>query len=160
MYGNSNGMSNGKALLLTLAILVFIGWIIGLTEPKCKHSGCDNNAKEDSNYCWKHDDSWGSYKSYSTSYDSDGDSYLSVKSTTSYGESSYTSSDDSNYSTNSSSGYSSSGSSTKKSSMDSYDEGYEDVYDDYDYDWDRYQNDDDYANGVDDAMDDEEEEGW
>lgn len=36
----------------------------------------------------------------------------------------------------------------------SYDEGYEDVYDGDDYDWDRYWEDDDYADGVDDAMED------
>ena len=29
------------------------------------------------------------------------------------------------------------------------------VYEDDDYDWDRYQSDDDYAAGVDDAMEDE-----
>lgn len=36
---------------------------------------------------------------------------------------------------------------------DSYDAGYEDVYENDDYDWDRYWSDDDYADGVDDAMD-------
>ncbi len=36
----------------------------------------------------------------------------------------------------------------------SYDEGYEDVYEDDDYDWDRYYKDPDYADGVDDAMED------
>ena len=40
----------------------------------------------------------------------------------------------------------------------SYDDGYNDIYDDADYDWDRYQEDDDYASGVDDAMDDWNEE--
>ena len=35
----------------------------------------------------------------------------------------------------------------------SYDEGYEDVYENDDYDWDRYMSDPDYAEGVDDAMD-------
>ena len=35
----------------------------------------------------------------------------------------------------------------------SYDEGYEAVYDDDDYDWDRYNSDSDYAEGVDDALD-------
>lgn len=146
MNSNLNGMSNGKALLLTIAIMLFIGWLLCLNEPKCKHSGCDHKPKEGSNYCWMHSDNWSSYKSHSTTYDGDRDSYSSVKSTTSYSGSSY----------------SSSGSSAKKknSSMDSYDEGYEDVYDDCDYDWDRYENDEDYANGVDDAMDDEEEEGW
>ena len=62
-----------------------------------------------------------------------------------------------------SSGYSntssSKGTSTHKStgskikSNNGYDDGYDDVYDNDDYDWDRYLNDDDYALGVDDAMD-------
>ena len=48
------------------------------------------------------------------------------------------------------------GTSTHKStgkSNNGYDNGYDDVYDNDDYDWDRYLNDDDYALGVDDAMD-------
>lgn len=36
---------------------------------------------------------------------------------------------------------------------DVYYRGYEDVYEDEDYDWDRYYSDDDYASGVDDAID-------
>jgi hypothetical protein len=44
---------------------------------------------------------------------------------------------------------------------DKYDEGYNAILDDDDYDWDRYENDDEYANGVDDALDEEEDdEGW
>ena len=43
-------------------------------------------------------------------------------------------------------------------SYKSYDEGYDAIYDDDDYDWNRYQTDRDYANGVDDAMDDWEDE--
>lgn len=51
-------------------------------------------------------------------------------------------------------------SSSSKNYENSYDEGYYDVYDNQDYDWDRYQNDYDYANGVEDAwLDWEEEEG-
>lgn len=38
--------------------------------------------------------------------------------------------------------------------MDDYDEGYNSVYEDEDYDLERYHNDSDYARGVDDAMDD------
>lgn len=38
-------------------------------------------------------------------------------------------------------------------SYESYDEGYEAIYEDDDYDYERYQNDPDYADGVDDAMD-------
>ena len=47
----------------------------------------------------------------------------------------------------------SSSKSKKKSSWECYDEGYEDVYFNEDYDWDRYWSDSDYADGVDDAMD-------
>ena len=36
----------------------------------------------------------------------------------------------------------------------SYDAGYNDVYENDDFDWDRYLEDDDYAEGVDDAMED------
>ncbi|MBE5933946.1 MAG: hypothetical protein E7263_11065 [Lachnospiraceae bacterium] len=42
--------------------------------------------------------------------------------------------------------------------MKNNDDGYNDIYDDADYDWDRYQEDDDYASGVDDAMDEWNEE--
>ena len=41
----------------------------------------------------------------------------------------------------------------------SYDRGYDSIYEDGDYDWDRYQKDKDYADGVDDAMD-EFDEDW
>ena len=56
-----------------------------------------------------------------------------------------------------SSGSSANRSSKKKSSStDTYDDGYNAIYEDDDYDWDRYRIDDDYAAGVDDAMEDEE----
>ena len=45
----------------------------------------------------------------------------------------------------------------KKKNYDSYDDGYDDIYMDGDYDYDRYNKDSDYADGVDDAMD---EFGW
>ena len=44
-------------------------------------------------------------------------------------------------------------SSSKKKYYDSYDDGYDDIYMDGDYDYDRYNKDPDYADGVDDAMD-------
>ncbi|MFQ9873870.1 hypothetical protein [Waltera sp.] len=49
-------------------------------------------------------------------------------------------------------------SSYKSSPYDSYDKGYDDIYMDGDYDWDRYNSDPDYADGVDDAMDEFDEE--
>lgn len=42
---------------------------------------------------------------------------------------------------------------------DKYEEGYDDVYRDGEPDWDRYERDDEYARGADDAMDDYEEYG-
>lgn len=50
-------------------------------------------------------------------------------------------------------------SSSKTTYHDSYDDGYNDIYEEDDYDWDRYWKDDDYASGVDDALEDYEEYG-
>ena len=47
----------------------------------------------------------------------------------------------------------------KSSSYKSYDDGYDDIYMDGDYDDERYKTDQDYADGVDDAMD-EFDEDW
>ena len=52
----------------------------------------------------------------------------------------------------------SSSSGSKKYYHDSYDDGYDDVYMDGDYDDDRYDSDDDYAAGVDDAIDHDDED--
>ena len=146
MSKNSNGMSTGMAIVCTLGIFLIIGLIIELGTPKCSKSGCDNDAKDGSNYCYLHDNSYYKYKSYSSS--------------TSTKSSSTSSSGTSSESTSSSKTTNYRGSSSSKdnhSSMDSYDDGYNDVYEDDDYDWDRYDTDDDYAAGVDDAMEDE---GW
>ena len=43
-------------------------------------------------------------------------------------------------------------------SHDSYDDGYNDIYEEDDYDWDHYEEDDDYASGVDDAIEEYYEE--
>ena len=154
MNRNSNGMSTGMALLCTLGILLFIGWMIELGTPKCIKSGCDNDAKEGSSYCYLHDNSTYRYKS-STSYSGSSKSSGSYSTTKSSNTSS--SSKSSSTTSNSKKSYSSGSSSSKKnqSSMDSYDDGYNAVYEDDDYDWDRYRSDDDYAAGVDDAMEDE-----
>ena len=57
------------------------------------------------------------------------------------------------YSYSTKSSKSSSSKTSSKKSYNSYDDGYDDVYDNDDYDWDRYNSDSDYADGVDDAMD-------
>lgn len=49
------------------------------------------------------------------------------------------------------------GGNTYDKTNNSYDEGYDDIYFNEDYDVDRYENDTDYADGVDDAMNDAEE---
>ena len=61
MKNNSNGMSTGAAILFTLGIMLCIGWIISLTEPKCCMSGCDNDAREGGRYCYLHQLSYDSY---------------------------------------------------------------------------------------------------
>ena len=137
---------------MTLGIMLVIGMIISAGEPKCSMSRCDNDAKEGSRYCYLHDLSYRSYGNpdynevYRNSQNRRNNSTTSSSST----------STQSNATTGSGSRSSSSSTSTsskKYSSYDSYDEGYEDVYEDEDYDWDRYYSDDDYASGVDDAMD-------
>ena len=94
-------------------------------------------------------------KSYSSGkYNS---SSLSESSTNSSGSSTDSYSNSGSSSTYSGSS-SSSSSGSKKYYHDSYDDGYDDVYMDGDYDDDRYDSDDDYAAGVDDAIDDDDED--
>lgn len=92
-----------------------------------------------------------SHSRYSSSY--------STKSTTGSG-SSYNSSTKKNTTGTSSSKKNNTGTSSSKKNnpYNSYDDGYDDIYMDDDYDYDRYYKDSDYADGVDDAMDDLDED--
>ena len=120
-----NSFGQGLAILFVVAgILYVIGSIGAAREPKCIEAGCDNKQASGSSYCYLHKPYTGSSSGTSTSSSS----------------SSY-------------SGKSSSGSTSQKSTYDSYDDGYDDIYMDGDYDYDRYDRDSDYADGVDDAMD-------
>ena len=160
MNRNSNEMSTGMALLCTLGILIFIGWIGNLSTPKCRKNGCDNDAKEGSSYCYLHDNSYYGNKNSGSSSSGSSSGYNSHSSSTGTKSSSSSTSGTSNGVTSSNKNtYSYSSSSSKKNhnSMDSYDEGYNAIYEDDDYDWDRYQSDDDYAAGVEDAMEDMED---
>ena len=127
-----------KALFSTVAIMFVVLGIIALisdaTTPKCIKAGCDNDQASNSSYCYLH-------KTYSSS------SYKSKN------YSSSTSSSSTKTSTSTSSSKTSSSKKTSSSSYKSYDEGYEDVSENDDYDWERYYSDSDYADGVDDAMD-------
>ena len=92
-----------------------------------------------------------SHSRYSSSY--------STKSTTGSGSSYNSSTKKNNTGTSSTKKNNTGTSSTKKTNpYNSYDDGYDDVYMDGDYDYDRYYKDSDYADGVDDAMDDLDED--
>lgn len=124
-----NSFGQGLAAFFVIVAILFIFGSIGeANEPKCIRAGCDNKQASGS-----------SSASYSS--ESSGDTSTRGSSSSSY-------SNDAD--TTSGSSYSSS---TKKSTYDSYDDGYDDIYMDGDYDYDRYDRDSDYADGVDDAMD-------
>ena len=143
-----NSFGQGLAVfLVVIGIFYIIGAISEASEPKCIKSGCDNKQATNSSYCYLH-------KPYSGSSSSHSSSSYSNKSTSSSSSSSH------NNKSTAGSNASSYNSSTKKSNTyDSYDDGYDDIYMDGDYDYDRYDRDSDYADGVDDAMD-EFDEDW
>lgn len=153
-----NGRNDGSsviALFAVIGVFLFIGFIVNASTPRCIRSGCDNEQASGSSYCYLHKPYTGgsSYKSNTTKSTS-----KSTSKTYSSGSSSSKSS--TSKSTSSGSKNTKNGSTSKKKSTSisnpykSYDEGYEAVYEDDDYDWDRYYSDSDYADGVDDAMDD------
>lgn len=154
-----SGGQNLILVLMVIGVLLVIGSIGVASEPKCIAAGCNNKQSSGSSYCYLH-------KPYSA--------YTGKSSTRSFSSSSGSKSSGSSNSSNSSRSTSSSSSSyksnTKKStgyqkkitydsSDDGYDDGYDDIYMDGDYDFDRYDRDSDYADGVDDAMD-EFDEDW
>lgn len=154
MRKNSFG-ENVIAFLVVIGIFVFIGMIGEASEPKCIKSGCDNKQASGSSYCHRHK-SAGSRSSYS------GGSSYGSKTSGSYKNNTGNTSSYTNNSGTTSSSYSNStkkNTTTKKNTYESYDDGYDDIYMDGDYDYDRYESDSDYADGVDDAMD-EFEEDW
>lgn len=141
--------------IIAVVVLICIVCVVALfgrkedTDPKCMKGYCDNERAVGSYYCYTHKSySGGGSGSASTSgYDSSSGSGTS-KSTTDFGSTSSSKKDTLRTST------------SKKSSSpsswptySSYDEGYDAVYEHDDYDWDRYWSDSDYANGVEDAMD-------
>ena len=124
-------------VLMVIGIFLLVGMICDESaKNKCILKGCDNKRAPGSSYCYLH-------KSYGTT------------SSGSYTKSSGIISSSSSYSGSKTktSGSTYSGSSKKSSYYDSYDDGYDDVYMDGDYDYDRYDRDPDYADGVDDALD-------
>ena len=151
-----NSFGQGLAIFFVIiGVLFVIGSIGEASEPKCIKAGCDNKQASGSSYCYMHKPYTGSISSYS--YKSSGST--SKSSTSSSGSSSsYNSKSNSTNNSSYSSGTKKS-TTTKKSTYDSYDDGYDDIYMDGVYDYDRYDRDSDYADGVDDAMD-EDGEDW
>ena len=149
-----------KKFLIVICLIIGIGIVceFGFNsynpyETKCVEAGCNNDRVEGSIYCKEHKpsekDTTEETTKETTTY-----SYHTSSSSSSYGGSSSYSSSTKKKSSSSTGGYSSySSGSSPSSPYKSYDEGYEAVYDDDDYDWDRYNSDSDYAEGVDDALD-------
>ena len=152
-----NSFGQGLAIFFVIiGVLFVIGSIGEASEPKGIKAGCDNKQASGSSYCYLHKPYTGRSPSHSSSLYSNKSSGSTSKSSTSSSDSSSSYNSKSN-STNKSS-YSSGtkkSTTTKKSTYDSYD----DIYMDGDYDYDRYDRDSDYADGVDDAMD-EYGEAW
>ena len=131
-----NSFGQGLAVfLVVIGIFYIIGAISQASEPKCIKSGCDNKQATNSSYCYLHKPHTGSSPSHSSS---------------SYSNKSTSSSSSSSHNNKSTAG---------SNTYDSYDDGYDDIYLDGDYEYDRYDMDSDYADGVDDAMD-EFDEDW
>ena len=153
-----NSFGQGLAIFLVIiGVLFVIGSIGEASEPKCIKAGCDNKQASGSSYCYLHKPYSGSSSSHSNSSYSNKSS--SSSSSSSNNNKSTAGSNASSY--NSSTKKSSTGTSSSKKSNTyaSYDDGYDDIYMDGDYDYDRYDRDSDYADGVDDAMD-EFDEDW
>lgn len=163
MNGNNNQKSAGYAVLGVIIVFAIIGFFVSLSEkedPKCAFAGCNSTVSIEGGYCYQHNTpgkrrkaTYGTSSSYSHSTSS---------STTSSSSTSNSSSSGSNSSSSSTSSYKPSSSSSKYNSShshDSYDSGYDDVYMDGDYDQKRYDRDSDYADGVDDAIEDDMEDG-
>lgn len=126
--------SSFAEVLVSILIFIAVLYIIGSI----------GNKKESDTASYSH-------SRYSSSY--------STKSTTGSG-SSYNSSTKKNTTGTSNTNKNTTGTSSSKKNnpYNSYDDGYDDIYMDDDYDYDRYYKDSDYADGVDDAMDDLDED--
>ena len=156
-----------KIAIAAVLSLLAINYLVYMYElirpgPECLVNDCERKVKEGCEFCRMHHNAL-----EGTSHvcgelnkiihrDSDEDETESVTSSNNYSDTS-SNKTSSTYKPSTTKKPSStrkpSGSNKGYDSHNSYDAGYEDVYENDDYDWDRYYSDDDYANGVDDAMD-------
>lgn len=139
-------------VLVVIGVFYFIGLISGAfeSEPKCIKGGCDRKQESGSSYCYLHKPYERKSSTYSGTFSESESSTVSSPSSSS--SESFSSTTNSYSDTAKENDYGTSNS-KKNNTYDSYDDGYDDIYMDGDYDYDRYDNDSDYAEGVDDAMD-------
>lgn len=149
-----NSFVQGLAIFFVIMGALFVIGSIGeASEPKCIKAGYDNKQTSGSSYCYLHKPYTGSSTSYSSSsYSNKSSGSTSKSSTSSSGSSSSYNSKSNSINKSSYSSGTKKSTTTKKRAYDSYDDGYDDIYMDGDYDYDRYDRDSDYADGVDDAM--------
>lgn len=147
MAGNNQNLKTKRNITFIIIVaVVIVGCIVINNRPKCIADGCDLDAMEDSYYCYDHEPV--AKPSKSTTKKTYGSASKSV-------DNNREKSDSVTNNATSAKPYSNKNSSKKSTYQDTYDEGCDDIYMDGDYDYDRYSSDDDYARGVDDAMDDE-----
>ena len=58
---NRKSGGTGLAILLTVGIMLFIGFCINSSKPKCAMGGCNKERTTNSQYCVLHDLSYRSY---------------------------------------------------------------------------------------------------
>lgn len=156
--------------LVVIGVFYCIGAISNASEPKCIKAGCDNKQASGGSYCYLHKPYTSKSSSYSgsayggsrksSSSSSYSGSSKSSSSTTKSTSGSYSSSFGTSSSSKKTGTTTKSNSSKSKYNYNSYDQGYDDIYMDGEYDYDRYDRDGDYADGVDDAMDESGEDWW
>lgn len=147
-----------KVGMFILSGICVIG-LSGCTQSKlkCAEAGCYNDRAPGSLYCNVHKPAEVQTTTYAIDDDSDYDYDDDDDYDDGYEEDDTTEEPSTNFHI-----FSGGSSSTKKKNSlnpyKSYDDGFEDVYDGDDYDWDRYKKDPGYADGVDDALDEMDED--
>ena len=137
-------------LIMALISVIAVAVVEESKKPKCQQIDCNNVQAPGSLYCSMHYDmEW-------DNSDYENDVYEEPDNIGAYddGEDEYVENETNVTETPTRPTYRKSHK-TYNTSYDSYDQGYEDVYLDDDYDDERYRIDSEYANGVDDAMEDE-----
>lgn len=135
---------------IVAGVLVIIGCISFYDDVIniCAANGCKRHKESGSKYCVLHSEEYRNWQTYSSETN-----YSNRKHSTSTVSGSLGIKSSNTSKNTSGSNYYQPNVSSPKSYYNSYDDGYEDAYENEDYDEDRYKNDKDYAEGVDDAMD-------